>query len=61
MMKHTTRKKRTEATTIRVMQPDPRVILATRLDRLADHNLHLGFHLTAERLSRQAAELRGVA
>ena len=41
-------------------QPDHRAILAARLDRLADHNLHLGFHYQAERLARQAAELRGV-
>ncbi len=37
---------------------DHRAILARRLDRLADHNLHLGFHLAAERLAHQAAQLR---
>ena len=38
-----------------------RFILARLLDRAADHQLHLGFHHQAERLSRQAAELREVA
>lgn len=32
--------------------------MACRIDRLADHELHLGRHAAAERLSRQAAELR---
>ncbi len=40
---------------------DCRAILAARLDRDADHHLHLGYHVQAERLARQAAELRGVA
>ena len=40
---------------------DHRAALAARLDRAADHHLHLGFHLQAERLARQAAELRGAA
>ena len=35
--------------------------LACRIDRLADHELHLGRHAAAERLSQQAAELRGRA
>lgn len=37
---------------------DHRAILARRLDRLADHNLHLGFHRTAEVLANRAAQLR---
>ncbi len=37
-----------------------RFILARLLDRAADHQLHLGFHHQAERLSRQAVELREV-
>ena len=53
-------KRRTKAQPTSLPQPDHRAILAARLDRLADHNLHLGFHYQAERLARQAAELRGV-
>ncbi|MDT7953185.1 MAG: hypothetical protein RQ966_16910 [Acetobacteraceae bacterium] len=37
---------------------DHRAILARRLDQLADHNLHLGFHLAAEQLAHRAAQLR---
>ncbi len=40
---------------------DHRAALAARLDRQADYHLHLGFHGQAERLARQAAELRGAA
>ena len=40
---------------------DCRVALAARLDRAADHHLHLGFHLQAEHLARQAAAVRGAA
>ena len=43
----------TEANTV-----DDPAILARRLDRLADHNLHLGFHLAAEMLAHRAARLR---
>lgn len=35
-----------------------RVIRAALLDREADHELQRGFHAAAERLSRQAAEMR---
>jgi hypothetical protein len=31
---------------------------ASRLDRIADAELHLGHHVAAEQLSRRAAELR---
>ena len=34
--------------------------LASRLDRQADHELALGHHTIAERLSQHAAELRAV-
>jgi hypothetical protein len=34
--------------------------LASRLDRQADHELTLGHHTIAERLSQHAAELRAV-
>ena len=34
-------------------------VLARLLDRQADHALHLGFYLQAERLAQRAAELRG--
>lgn len=37
---------------------DHRAILARRLDRLADHNLHMGHHHAAEHLAHRAAELR---
>ena len=42
-------------------QTHVRSILARVLDRAADHQLHLGHHHQAERLSRQAADLREVA
>ncbi len=41
--------------------PDHRVILAARLDRVADFELHLGHHLAAEQLAWRAAKLREVA
>ena len=37
------------------------VVLAAKLDRAADHHLHLGYHLQAERLARLAADLRETA
>lgn len=33
---------------------------AIQLDREADHQLHMGLHLAAERLAHRAAELREV-
>ena len=36
-------------------------VLARVLDRQADHALHLGYHVQAERLAERAAELREVA
>ncbi len=41
-----------------VPAPDRRIILARQLDQLADHNLHLGFHLAAEQLAQRAEQLR---
>lgn len=41
-----------------VVTPDPRIQLARRLDQLADHNLHLGFHGAAEQLAQRAAQIR---
>lgn len=41
--------------------PDHRALLAQRLDRLADFELHLGHHGAAERLAWRAAEMRGDA
>ena len=38
--------------------PDRRIILARQLDQLADHNLHLGFHVAAEQLAQRAAQIR---
>ena len=46
-------KRRTKAQPIAQSRPDHRAILAARLDRLADHNLHLGFH-GAARTARPA-------
>ena len=54
-------KRRTKAQPTSPPQPDHRAILAARLDRLADHNLHLGYHHQAEQLARRAAEMRGAA
>ena len=54
-------KRRTKAQPTSLPQPDHRAILAARLDRLADHNLHLGYHHQAEQLARRAAEMRGAA
>ena len=41
--------------------PDPRQASAAMLDRLADQQLQAGHHHQAERLSHQAAALRGVS
>jgi len=35
-------------------------IVAAELDRLADINLQMGYHIRAEFLAHQAAEMRGV-
>ena len=40
---------------------DHRAILARRLDTMADCHLQQGLHAQAERLARQAADLRGAA
>ena len=45
----------------RSSQTEVRFVLARVLDRAADHQLHLGHHHQAERLSRQAAEMREAA
>ncbi len=67
MTKPTTTKARTsrrrevaKAQPTSLPQPDHQAILAARLDRLADHNLHLGYHHQAEQLAQRAAEMRGV-
>lgn len=39
--------------------PDPVLLLARRLDRLADAELFFGHHGAAEHLARRAAEMRG--
>jgi len=41
--------------------PDQRQARAAMLDRLADHQLQVGFHHQAERLAFLAAELRTIA
>lgn len=61
MQTFTKRKSLTKATPKPSLQADQRAIVARRLDRLADHHLHLGFHVQAEHLAKQAAELRGRA
>lgn len=53
-----TKSRRQRVASIKLPSIDHHAILARRLDRLADHNLHLGFHLAAERLAHQAAQLR---
>ena len=56
----TTKPTRRRKPTLPVRPPaDHQTVLAARLDRAADFHLHLGFHGQAERLARQAAELRG--
>lgn len=54
-----TKKRRTPAPTITA--GDHRVILARRLDVLADAELQHGHHATAERLAWRAAALRQAA
>ncbi len=54
---HNTKSRRRVASS-KPLALDHRSILARRLDRLADHNLHLGFHLAAEHLAHRAAQLR---
>lgn len=60
-MPNFTKRRRIPQATPKPIHADQRAIVARRLDRLADHNLHLGYHAQAEHLAKQAAELRGRA